>query len=79
VGRAAYGLAVDASRHTMTVTIDRAKQITETWTFARTDSDHLIIDGTHRGKRLHVALHREAESRLIGRGFHWVNEVPFNY
>ena len=40
--------------------------------------DHLEIDGFHRGKSLHVALTREPPALLVSRGFHWIQEFPFN-
>jgi uncharacterized membrane protein YphA (DoxX/SURF4 family) len=73
-----YGLEVDPAAHTITVTIDSAKQIKETWTYARPTPDRLVIDCVHRGKTLHVTLRREPEGLLMTRGFHWINEVPYN-
>ena len=73
-----YGLAVDAAAHTITVTVDYATQRKETWRYALTAPDRLVIDGVHRGKPLHVALHLEPEGALLSRGFHWFNEVPYN-
>jgi hypothetical protein len=73
-----YALEVDPAAHTITVTIDSAKQIKETWTYTRPAPDRLVIDCVHRGKKLHVRLHREPEGLLMTRGFHWINEVPYN-
>lgn len=50
----------------------------ETWKYTRPTPDHLEIDGVHRGKRFHVAMHVAPDPLLITRGFHWINEVPFN-
>jgi hypothetical protein len=44
------------------------------WHFARPDDDHLIIDSPH----VHAELVREPEPLLKTRGFHWVQEAPFN-
>jgi len=40
----------------------------------------LTMDGTLDGRRARLTLRRESESsyRLISRGFHWINETPFN-
>jgi hypothetical protein len=46
----------------------------QTWRYDQPDPDHLVIDA---GK-LHVALHRDADPLLMSRGFHWVQEHPFN-
>jgi len=71
-------IKVDKDKHTITVTTDEEKKTTVTWTYARPAPDRLVIDGVHRGKQLHVTLHREPDGLLVTRGFHWVNDVPFN-
>ena len=40
----------------------------------------LRLDGSHYGRALSVTMRRvdESEFRLINRGFHWINEAPFN-
>lgn len=42
--------------------------------------DRLDLNGTVRGHKLVVSLHRAdpVETRLLNRGFHWISEVPFN-
>jgi hypothetical protein len=50
----------------------------ETWHYARPAADQLVIDGRFRGRQLHVTLVREPEPLLVTRGFHWVQEKPFN-
>lgn len=73
------GLKVDAERRTITLEPSgKTGAKTETWTYTRPSPDHLVIDGVHGGKYLHVALHLAPASPLLTRGFHWINEVPFN-
>jgi hypothetical protein len=50
----------------------------ETWKYQRPAPDQLLIDGTHRGKVFHVALHLRPPPLLVTRGFHWINDRPFN-
>jgi len=82
----------DPVAHTLQVTLDEyvrdpppkattpaAKPVTELWTYARPASDHLVIDGTHRGKSFHVAMHLVPPPPLVTRGFHWINDVPYNW
>jgi hypothetical protein len=40
----------------------------------------LVLSGKVNGKALRVKLNRasEDETLLTNRGFHWINEVPFN-
>ncbi len=73
-----YDLKVDAAARTITVTVDNDKQLKETWSYTRPAPDRLVIDCVHRGKSLHVALHLEPDGLLLTRGFHWINEVPYN-
>jgi len=73
-----YAWKVDEASHTMTVTIDAAKKLDETWHYTHPTPDRLVIDGTHLGRSLHVALHAAPPSLLTTRGFHWINDVPFN-
>lgn len=43
-------------------------------------SETLRLDGSHYGRALSVTMRRvdESEFRLINRGFHWINESPYN-
>jgi uncharacterized membrane protein YphA (DoxX/SURF4 family) len=44
------------------------------------DSMYLVLNGTYKNDSLHIKLKRfdENKFRLANRGFHWVNEYPFN-
>jgi len=53
----------------------------ERWSYALSadgDRASLVIDGAFRGKQVHAELHREPDPLLVTRGFHWINELPFN-
>lgn len=53
----------------------------ETWRYTLSREGALpalVLDGTLRGKPFHAELHREPDPLLVTRGFHWINEVPFN-
>lgn len=50
------------------------------FTYARKDPNTLMLDGTMDGKKIHATL-QKSEMRdflLTTRGFHWINEYPFN-
>jgi uncharacterized membrane protein YphA (DoxX/SURF4 family) len=70
-------LAVDETHHTLTLTPEDAKT-SETWRYERPAPDRLVLDGVHAGHQLHVTLHLEPPGLLLTRGFHWINEEPFN-
>jgi hypothetical protein len=45
----------------------------------RRDGDRFILEGTFEGKKVRARLaKREPATLLMTRGFHWINEVPFN-
>ncbi len=48
--------------------------------WSRPDSGHLTLTGTFEGHQLAVRMKRmdETKTNLLGRGFHWVSELPFN-
>ncbi len=53
-----------------------------TWQYAQADADHLALSGPLDGHALAVTLHRRVGPprtfRLVTRGFHWINETPYN-
>lgn len=42
------------------------------------NAQRLVVDGAYRGKQLHVTFVKEPPPLLETRGFHWVQEAPFN-
>ena len=50
------------------------------FTYSTPEPKTLRLDGSHYGRALSVTLRHvdESEFRLINRGFHWINEAPFN-
>lgn len=48
--------------------------------YTRPDPGTLIVDGTMDGKKIHATMKLDAEKEflLTTRGFHWINEYPFN-
>jgi hypothetical protein len=47
---------------------------------AENDGDHLVLEGTMGFDTIRAELRKVDPSRflLVSRGFHWINEVPFN-
>ncbi len=48
--------------------------------FDRPQQEFLTLDGKIDGKQIHATLHHVPEPRFLlnTRGFHWINEYPFN-
>ena len=48
--------------------------------FDRLPTDVITLDGKLDGKQIHAKLHHIPEPRFLlnTRGFHWINEYPFN-
>ena len=70
-----YTAAYDASRNSVTLTPPGSKD-KNVFTYSRPDADHVILSGD----ALTVKLRRLDTSKflLVNRGFHWINELPFN-
>ena len=76
--RSNYGLTVGKRRLTLTKLDDPTWR--STFTYKESQPGLLTLDGTMDGHRTRLTLRREDESsyRLVSRGFHWINETPFN-
>jgi len=48
--------------------------------WSRPDADRLTLTGTVGGQQISASLKRVDldKTNLLGRGFHWVSELPFN-
>lgn len=48
------------------------------WRYAHPERERLVIDRLDHGKRVLITLTREPDGLLMTRGFHWINESPYN-
>jgi hypothetical protein len=75
-----FAATIDARK----MSIDLIKRNDKNWkanlAFLRPATDQLNLDGTMNGHKVQMQLKREDETRfmLLSRGFHWVQEYPFN-
>jgi len=80
--RERYWAKLDEKNGTMKMTQRQAekKKKSGTLAYGRPDSRSLVLDGTLGGRTYHATLHKEDEPSflLTTRGFHWINEYPFN-
>jgi uncharacterized membrane protein YphA (DoxX/SURF4 family) len=59
-----------------TVTLNKKDKLT----VSRPDPDHVVLEGTLNGAPSAIRLKKVDTSKMpiFGRGFHWINEYPFN-
>jgi hypothetical protein len=76
--RSDYGLRVGQRRLTLTKLDDPTWRLS--FTYKEAQPGLLALDGIMDGRKARLTLRREDESSywLVSRGFHWINETPFN-
>lgn len=59
-----------------TVTLNKKDRLT----FSRPDADHAVLEGTLNGAATTIRLKKidTSKMQLVSRGFHWINEFPYN-
>jgi hypothetical protein len=79
--RESYGAAVDEKKNTLSLSKHDDKNWNANLTFTRPASDQLFLDGTWQGHKVQMQLKREDETKfpLNSRGFHWIQDYPFNH
>ena len=78
--RQGYRLLLDPVKRTMALTKRGETKPSSSLTYQRPAQDVLLVQGTFEGKKLSARLKRSDPSKflLVSRGFHWINETPFN-
>lgn len=79
-GSRSFGTDLDQKAGTLTLTDYRDKNWQARFAYTRPSFDHLTLDGTVAGKKaiLHLTRVDEKKFLLESRGFHWVQDYPFN-
>jgi uncharacterized membrane protein YphA (DoxX/SURF4 family) len=74
------GAAIDVNQKTLSLTKDDDKNWKANFTFTRPAADQLTLDGSMDGHSIHLQLKLFDRSQflLVNRGFHWIQEHPFN-
>ena len=77
---ARYGASIDVAKSSMELTKDDDKSWKSTFAFQRPASDQLILDGVMDRHKVHMQLTLVDRKKfvLVNRGFHWMQEAPFN-
>src|SRR5580658_8073823 len=75
-----YGASVNAGYKTIVLTKHSDKDWKASFTFQRAAEDQLTLDGTMDSHKMHMQLELVDLNKflLVSRGFHWIQEYPFN-
>jgi hypothetical protein len=75
-----YDAVVDAAGHAITLSIPGDTSWSARFTFERPSTDQLTLDGSMDGQqvRMRLRLFDHNSLVLLSRGFHWIQEYPFN-
>jgi hypothetical protein len=78
---AGYGAAIDSNAKTIALTKNSDKNWKGNLTFQRVAEDELILDGNMDSHMIHMKLQLVDYKKflLVSRGFHWIQEYPFNH
>lgn len=76
----AHTAAIDVEHRSITLNKVGDANPKSTWSFQRPAAEQLSLDGDMDGHRIHMQLQRLDHSKflLVSRGFHWIQEYPFN-
>jgi hypothetical protein len=78
--RRRYSVVVDPKKKTLELGKRDDPKTKYPFSYQQTGPEDLTLQGTFEGQPLQARLHRVKESSypLLNRGFHWINEYPFN-
>jgi hypothetical protein len=77
---ARYRAAINVKDQTLTLTKNDDTDWKVNFTFKRDPEDHIELEGSMDGHHTRMVLQRKDRNKflLVSRGFHWIQEVPFN-
>jgi hypothetical protein len=75
-----FGAKIDVNAHTLALTKAADKNWRATFAFERPARDQLLLDGEMDAHKIHLQLRLMDRNKflLVSRGFHWIQECPFN-
>jgi hypothetical protein len=75
-----FGDTINTNDNSLTLTKFIDKNWKGNFTFQRPAPDQLILDGQMDNHKMHMQLHLVDRNKflLVNRGFHWIQEYPFN-
>jgi len=74
-----FGASISDTDKTLTLTKPADKSWKATFAFVRPAPDQLVLDGEMDGHKIRLQLKLQDRDKftLVNRGFHWINEYPF--
>lgn len=77
---ARYGAAIDTKDNTLKLTKNDDPNWKASFAYTRSAPDRLLLDGEIDGhkERMELQLVDRSKFLLVSRGFHWIQEYPFN-
>jgi uncharacterized membrane protein YphA (DoxX/SURF4 family) len=74
-----FGASISDADKTLTLTKPADKNWKASFTFVRPAPDQLVLIGTMDGHKIQLQLKLQDRDKftLVNRGFHWINEYPF--
>lgn len=77
---ARYDASINVKNETLTLTSDTDKNWKADFSFKRVVPDQLTLNGDMDGHKTHLQLKLVDRNSflLVSRGFHWIQEFPFN-
>lgn len=74
-----FGSTIDDKNKTISLTKGTDKNWKGSFTFDRPAQDKLVLDGSMGGHKVHMQLKLLDRNKLtlVNRGFHWINDYPF--
>jgi uncharacterized membrane protein YphA (DoxX/SURF4 family) len=77
---AGYGATINVNDKTIALTKASDKNWKANFAFQRVAEDQLTLDGNMDGHKIHAELRLLDRNKfmLVSRGFHWIQEYPFN-
>jgi uncharacterized membrane protein YphA (DoxX/SURF4 family) len=75
-----HDVTIDLKNRTMVISDDQDKNWKANFRFDRPTADQLTLDGSMDGHNTHLQLKLVDRSKLelVSRGFHWIQEYPYN-
>jgi hypothetical protein len=75
-----YNVEYDTAKKTVTLSKGTDKSYQSVLTYSSPDMEHVLLQGDLGTNTISIQMRKVDTSKflLINRGYHWINEMPFN-